>query len=185
MYITKTKAQSRELIKKLNLNTVPEIFISKSDIDSMKSFFNTYVEDLYIVRDAEKSSSKYYYVKNLEECIEAAKNYHETIILAVSINTYKNKVLLGAVEFLKENNGVRLCATTDVTKDHRTMYVNPEFDLDTDIFDKKLNQVPEFDFLYEYIYKNNLLDQIVEFTIYDKNVGINNERILINEVRNY
>ena len=185
MYITKTKAESRELIKKLNLNTVPEIFIDKSDINSMKSFFSSYIEELYIMRDAEHSSAKYYYVHNLNECIEAANNFSGTIILAVSINTYKNKILLGAIEVSEKCDRVKICATTDSTKDHRTMYNNPEFDLDVDIFDKQLNNIPEFDSVYSYICNNKLLDQTVEFTIYDKNVGTNNERILINEVRNY
>ena len=146
MYISKNKQESRELITKLDLNTVPEIFVDPTDYQQMKLFFENNKEELYVVRDANHSSSKYFYVKDLEECISAAKYYSGTIILAVSINAYHNKILLGAIEIDKEK--INICATTDPTKDHRTMYENPEFDYGTDIFDKRLSRIPEFDMLY-------------------------------------
>ena len=183
MYTAKNKQESRELIKKLNLNTVPEIFLENTDYNEMKNFINTYNEKLYVVRDAEHSSSKYYYVHNYEECINAAKNYSGKIILAVSINTYKNKILLGAIEVNK--NKINICATSDPTKDHRTMYEKPEFDFGTDILDKKLSKIPYIDFLYKYVYDNKLEGLTIEFTIYDKLVGNKKEIILINELRNY
>ncbi len=179
-----TKEQSKNKIIKLNLNRVPEIFIDKSDKESMENFFARNGEELYVVRDAEKSSSKYYYVKTPEECFKQAQNFLGKVIVAVSINTYKNKILLGAIEINKEV--VRICATTNEKLDHRTMYNGQaEFNYQTDIFDKKLSYIPEFDFLYEYIIKNKLDGYTVEFTIYDKPVGLNKEKIIINEVRNY
>ena len=182
--VVATKEQSKNKIIKLNLNRVPEIFIDKSDKESMEKFFAENVEELYIVWDAEKSSSKYYYVRTSEECFKQAQNFSGKVIVAVSINTYKNKVLLGAVEINKEV--IRICATTNEKLDHRTMYNGQaEFNLQTNIFDKKLSNIPEFDFLYEYVMKNKLDGYTVEFTIYDKIVGVNKERIIINEVRNY
>ena len=182
--IIKTKEQSKNKIIKLNLNRVPEIFIDKSDKESMDRFFLENQEELYIVRDAEHSSSHYYYVKNPEECYEKAQFFSGTIILAVSINTYKNKVLLGAIEILKDS--VMICATTSKELDHRTMYNGTaEFNYKTDIFDKKLSNIPEFDFLYDYIIKNHLDGYTVEFTIYDAPVGLKKEKIIVNEVRNY
>ena len=182
--IITTKEQSKNKIIKLNLNRVPEIFIDKSDKVSIEKFFAENVEDLYIVRDAEKSSSKYYYVKTAAECFQQAQNFSGKVIVAVSINTYKNKILLGAIEINKEV--VRICATTNEKLDHRTMYNGTaEFNCETDVFDKKLSYIPEFDFLYAYIMKNQLDGYTVEFTIYDKPVGLNKEKIIINEVRNY
>ena len=37
-----------------------------------------------------------------------------------------------------------------------------------DKFDKKLNDIPGFDYIYKYIYDNNLNDVIVEFALFDK-----------------
>ena len=53
----KTKEQSKNKILRLDLNRVPEIFVHKSDKESINNFFLENNEDLYIVRDAEKSSS--------------------------------------------------------------------------------------------------------------------------------
>lgn len=180
----KTKEQSKNKIVALDLNRVPEIFIGKSDKKRMSEFFAKHVEDLYIVRDADHSSGAYYYVRTAEECFEKAQNFSGRVIVAVSVNTYKNKVLLGAVEIT--GTSVRICATTNEILDHRTMYNGQaEFDFCTDIFDKRLSDVPEFDFLYAYIISHRLDGYTVEFTIYDKPVGLKKEKIIINEIRNY
>ena len=179
-----TKEQSKNKIIALDLNRVPEIFIDKSDKHSIKAFFEENKEDLYIVRDADHSSSSYYYVKTAEECFEKAQNFSGRVIVAVSINTYKNKVLLGAVEI--SGSTVRICATTNSKLDHRTMYNGEaEFDYFTDIFDKRLSYIPEFDFLYGYVISNHIDGYTIEFTIYDSPVGPKHEKIIINEIRNY
>ena len=59
----------------------------------------------------------------------------------------------------------------------------PEFNLSTDIFDKSLNLVPNFDLIYAYIVEHNLIDVIVEFAIYKCPVGIYNEQIIVFEIR--
>lgn len=182
-YISKTKAESRKLILNLGLNRVPEEFFEKDDTINIKRFFEKYKADIYVLRDAEHSSGKYFYVNNAEECINKSAEYLGKIIVAVSINNYKNKVLLGAIEISSDT--VRICATTNKTLDHRTMYIDAEFNMATTVTDKRLSAIPEIDFLFSYLYKNNLFDITVEFTIYDRPVGTNNERIIINELRNY
>lgn len=183
MYISKTKADSRNLIIRLGLNRAPEEFFKKNDRENIERFFEKYKADIYVLRDADHASSKYFYVKNAEECISKAAEFESNIIVAVSISNYKNKVLLGAIEI--SGDTVRICATQDETLDHRTMYGAAEYNLTTTVEDKRLSDVPEIDFLFDYLYKNHLLDITVEFTIYDRPVGANNERIIITELRNY
>lgn len=60
---------------------------------------------------------------------------------------------------------------------------NPDFNYHTDIFDKKLNHIPGFDIIYNYIIDHDLLDVIVEFAIYDKPVGIYKDQVIIFEIR--
>lgn len=48
---------------------------------------------------------------------------------------------------------------------------NPDFNLKTTIFDKELSRIPHFDYIYKYISDNNLYDIIVEFALFDKEVG--------------
>ncbi|MCH5148687.1 MAG: hypothetical protein J1G05_04930 [Clostridiales bacterium] len=180
----KTKEQSKNKILALDLNRVPEIFVDKTDKKSMLEFFAKNTEELYIVRDAEHSNSAYFYVRSADECFEKAQNFSGRVIVAVSIHTYKNKLLLGAVEIA--GTSVRICATTDSNLDHRTMYHGKaEFELSTDIFDKRLSDIPEFDFLYDYIISHRIDGYTVEFTIYDRPVGPKKQKIIINEIRNY
>ena len=47
MYTAKNKKESRELIKKLDLNTIPEVFLYHTDYQGMKTFFDSIKEDLY------------------------------------------------------------------------------------------------------------------------------------------
>ena len=133
------KSVSNDAIISLNLNTVPEIFIEKWETDKMQKFFDSYKEELYILRDADRSSSRYEYIKCYEECLEKSQLFSGRIILAVSINTYKEKVLLGAIE-VGSDNSIKLCATENKNLDHRTMYAGAEYNFETDIFDKKLSK---------------------------------------------
>ena len=179
-----SKEQSKNKIIALDLNRVPEIFVDRTDQKRIFAFFAENKGDLYIVRDAEHSSGAYFYVRTAEECFEKAQSFSGRVIVAVSIHTYKNKVLLGAIELTGAS--VRICATTNEKLDHRTMYHGEaEFDFSTDIFDKRLSEIPMFDFLYDYIISHRLDGYTVEFTIYDRPVGPKKEKIIINEIRNY
>ena len=183
--VIKTKEQSKQKIVQSNVNRVPEIIVDKTDKSAMIAFFSEYTENLYVVRDAEHSSSVYRYVRTAEECLEKAMSFSGKVLVAVSVNAYQNKILLGAVE-ISEDNTVRICATTNSKYDHRTMYNgNAEFCFQTDIFDKRLSDIPEFDFVYAYIVGHRLHGYTVEFTVYDTPVGIKKEKIIINEIRNY
>ena len=178
------KEQSKNKIIALDLNRVPEIFVDRTDRERIFAFFEENKEDLYIVRDADHSSGAYYYVRTAEECFEKAQKFSGRVIVAVSIHTYKNKVLLGAIDIT--GNSVRICATTNQNLDHRTMYHGEaEIEFSTDIFDRKLSEIPMFDFLYAYIISHHIDGYTVEFTIYDREVGPKKEKIIINEIRNY
>ena len=60
-----------------------------------------------------------------------------------------------------------------------------EYMIDTDIFDRKLANIPEIDYLMDYIQRYDMFGVTIEFTIYDRAVGVNQERIIINEIRNF
>jgi len=75
--------------------------------------------------------------------------------------------------------------STESTFSVRDATQNPTFNLKTDIFDKELNKIPNFDFLYQYITSHGLMDVIVEFSLFNKKVGINKEEIVIYELRTH
>ena len=62
---------------------------------------------------------------------------------------------------------------------------DPSFNLSTDIFDKKLNQIPYFDMVYQYIIEHKLQNVIVEFALFDTEVGIKNQNIVVYELRTH
>lgn len=99
-----------------------------------------------------------------------------------SYNYANNQVLVGEIEILS-NNEVYFIASTKLGASVRDAVRNPSYNLKADIFDKRLNEIKYFDYLYKYIIKNNLLDAIVEFALFDIKVGINNENIVIYEIR--
>lgn len=75
--------------------------------------------------------------------------------------------------------------SVDPSASVRDALKNPTFNLSTDIFDKKLNKIPYFDLIYQYIINHNLQDVIVEFALFDTEVGINNEHIVVYELRTH
>lgn len=180
----RNKKESRELIQRLGVNTVPEIFANKNDINEIEQFFLNNKAELYVIRHSGKADAHYEYVKNFDEFKNVLDNFENEIIVAVSINSYKNKILLGAIEV--DGNKIHLCATTNPKLDHRTIYNGTaEYMIETVIFDNELDRIPQIKYLFDYIQKYSLYNVTIEFTIYDQPVGINHERIIINEIRNY
>ena len=176
-----SKQHSADVIKKLRLNGVPECVFHEFDEQGIKSFCAKYFSTKYILRDLDSPAGKYYFCANVDECLQNAKNYMGTFSLGVSCFSYTGLILLGEIYLTKEN--VTLIARTDDKANHRNIYENADFKLNTTLEDDKLWEVPGFDLLIKYIIEHNLYDIIVEFVVYDKNVGVNNEKVLIVELR--
>ena len=101
-----------------------------------------------------------------------------------SANYVNNQLLVGEIEFLS-NNEVYATLSIDPTASVRDALRNPTFNLKTDIFDKKLNKIPHFDYIYQYITNNNLQNVIVEFALFNKEVGIKKEKVIVYELRTH
>ena len=65
------------------------------------------------------------------------------------------------------------------------MLTKAKWNISTDIFSKKLNQIPNINQVIKYIIDNKLVDYIVEFALFDIPVGINNEHVVLFELRNH
>ena len=176
-----SKKHSSELIKMLNLNRVPEIVCTQYNKAEIREFCENYVEKTYILRDVVNPSGKYYLCKNVEECVNNALNYEGAFSLAVSCFAYENIVLLGEVLLTKDN--ITIVASNDKTTHHRNVYQKATINTTTTLDDKKLWRVKGADQIIKYVAENNLYDVIVEFVVYDKNVGVNNDKVLIVELR--
>ena len=177
----KSKRHSSELIKKLNLNGVPEVLFKEYDEVKIGEFCDKYKDPIYILRDLSCPSGKYFICKSKDDCLMNAKNYDGEFSLAVSCGSYTGKILLG--EILISNNRVVIGARNDKESHHRNIYDNPCINLDTDWNDKRLWKIDGVEKLFNYLASNKIYDTIVDFVVYDHEVGINNNDVLIVELR--
>lgn len=177
-----SKRHSAETIKRLRLNGVPEIVLHELDEQAIKNFCSKYPSTKYILRDLSTPTGKYYFASNLEECLNYSKTYDSTFSIGISCFSYGGVILLG--EILVSNNNITLVARTDDKATHRNIYDQSEINfVNTTMEDDRLWEVPGFNDLIKYVIEHNLKDTIVEFVVFNHNVGVNNEKVLIVELR--
>ena len=120
-----------------------------------------------------------------ENIFEQIKEYTLFTINVSSANYVENQLLVGEIEILS-NDEVYAILSTDSSASVRDAIKNPTFNIKTDIFDDKLlNKIPYFNLIYQYIIENKLQDVIIEFALFDKAVGIYNEKIIVYELRTH
>ena len=183
--IIKNKRDSKRYIEGHGFNHLPDKFIHKDDVTGMKNFLESFSAPLYIIRDGLRPQSDFFFFRTYDECKVLLEKFVDVVILAVSVNAYKkNKVILGTIKITSDNM-VELTASTSIDCDHRSIFIENDYNLHCSIFSKQLDNVPRFDEIYEFLVTNLLIDVIVEYTIYDIKVGINNEYLVIQEIRHY
>ena len=117
-----------------------------------------------------------------EKVLDEIDGYDLFSINVSSANYVDNQLLVGEIKFLS-NGEVHAILSLDPKASVRDAIIKPDFNLKTTIFDKELGRIPYFDYIYKYISDNNLYDIIVEFALFDKEVGEKKERIVIYELR--
>lgn len=176
-----SKRHSASIISKLNLNRVPEIVCETYEASVIESFCDKHIENTYILRDVENPSGKFFVCHSKDECLDNAKNYSGAFSLAVSCFAYENIVLLGEIYLTKDS--ITIVGSNDKTAHHRNVYQKATINKNTTLDDDEIWEVPGVEDLIAYIIKHNLYDVIIEYVVYDKPVGINNDKVLIVELR--
>jgi len=176
-----SKKHSASVIKKLNLNRVPEIVCDVYEASVIESFCDKYVANKYILRDVENPSGKYFICKSKQDCLTYAKEYSGSFSLAISCFAYENIVLLGEVLLIKDK--ITIVATNEIGVAHRNVYQKAIINTTTSLYDDAVWAVEGAESLINYIVEHNLYDVIIEFVVYDKPVGVNNNKVLITELR--
>lgn len=179
----RNKLESIEIIKRKKLNSFPEKLFKVSDIKSISLFLDEYPAEYYAIRSKEVVGCKLNNFKvPKNKVLDEIKKFNLFTINVSSYNYISNLVLIGDI-MVKKNNEVWFIGTTNQNFTGKMAEQNPEFNYCTNIFDKKLSNIPAFDLIYSYIVNHDLIDVIVEFAIYDKALGIYNEPIVIFEIR--
>ena len=184
--IIRTKKDSIEQIKRLKLNHFKEEVFGVRDIDKIEEFFIKNPAKEYCLRDSDKASGKFFFVKDFKEAQKFIKKYKNNVTICLSANEYdENIILLGDIKVQKQfgNDVIDLTARTDKDADHRNIYKNPKYNLHTNLENNALWEIPGFSKLIKYITEHELYDLVVEFAVYDCPVGVNKENIAIFELR--
>lgn len=182
--VIKSKIESIKKINELNLNKFPEQLFKKNDEEKVEQFLNQYPAQYYAIRDKSKSGGTFKLKVDYNKVLDEIKEYNLFTINVSSANYADNQLLVGEIEFLS-NGEVYAILSIDPSASVRDAIQNPTFNFKTDIFDKKLNKIPHFDFIYKYIIEHNLKDTIVEFSLFDKELGTKNEKVIVYELRTH
>lgn len=182
--IIKSKLESINKINELGLNKFPEQLFRKNEETKVQEFIEKYPANYYAIRDKSKAGGIFKLKVDYDKVLEEIKDYNLFTINVSSANYVDNQLLVGEIEFLS-NGEVYAILSIDPAASVRDAIQNPTFNLKTDIFDKRLNKIPHFDFIYQYIMNNNLQDIIVEFALFNKEVGIKKEKVIIYELRTH
>lgn len=179
----RNKLESIKIIKEKKLNTFPEKLFKKGEEEKIRKFLKKYPAEFYAIRSKEivgckKNNFKVPYNHVLEE----VKQFNLFTINVSSYNYISSFVLIGDI-MISRNNNVWFIGSKNRNYTGKMAESNPDFNYNTNIFDKKLNSIPSFDLIYSYILDHDLKDVIVEFAIYNKPVGIYQEQVIIFEIR--
>ena len=179
----KNKLESINAINELGLNKFPEQLFRSNEEDRVKEFIKKYPAKYYAIRDRSRAGGVFKLKVDCDKVLEEIGGYTLFTINVSSINYVDNQLLVGEIEFLS-NNEVYATLSIDPSYSVRDAIKNPTFNIKTDIFDNKtLNKIPHFDYIYNFVKTNNLEDVIVEFALFDKEVGIKKQRIIKKNTR--
>ena len=178
----RNKIESYKAIIELNLNRFPEAVFKKNDLSEVKGFINRYPAKYYAIRDKSRAGGVFKLKVEPENILNEIKDYDLFSINVSSYNYVENQLLVG--EIFVSNDKINAILSTNSKYSVRDAIRDPDFNFTTDIFDNRtLNKIPFFDDVYKYIVDNKLENTIVEFAYFNKCIGINNENIIIYEVR--
>ena len=180
--IIKNKLDSIKKINDLKLNKFPEQLFKKNEHEEVKKFLEKYPSNYYAIRDKSKINGNFKLKVCYDKVLEEIKKYELYTINISSANYVDSQLLIGEIEILS-NNEIYATLSTNPYASVRDALSNPDFNIKTNIFDKELNKIPYFDIIYQYIDKYDLYNVIVEFAVFNKKVGINNDNVIIYELR--
>ena len=182
--LIKNKLESMKKISELGLNKFPEQLFKADEQEMVKEFLTCFPAKYYAIRDKSKSGGVFKLKVTASDVLAEISGYSLFTINVSSANYVENQILVGEIEILSSGE-VYATLSVDPTASVRDALRNPTFNLKTDIFDKKLNRIPEFDLIYQYIVTHNLQNVIVEFSLFNTEVGIKNEKIVVYELRTH
>lgn len=181
------KQQSDYLIKKLGLNRMVEgLFNKNSSKDDVVNFLGKYKYDYYNIRDKSSPAGKFMYKLSKEEIIDNLDNYKDKFSIYESLaEADKRLILQGEIEISEDF--IMTASLSDVKEiPNRVAMRDPKFNLyNYDLKEKREPSIKGLSKIIDYVVIKELLNVVVEFSLFEIPVGVNQENIIIWELRNY
>ena len=179
----RNKQESAYLIESLNLNKLQDIYLKKFDKSVVEKFLEENKAVYYAVRSRAVAGSRIFNLKvKREDVIDYVKDLSDFSINISSYGFWQNQLCTGEVKIGKDM-GLSISVTNDPKASARDGAQKPDYNFVTTIEDKRVDKIKGMREVINYIFKHELFDMIVEFAAYNINVGRNNEKVVIFELR--
>jgi len=184
--VIKNKLDSDFQIKKRGLNHMLEgLFTESSTYEDLMNFLNENKYDYYNIRDKSVAAGKFMYKITRDNVLKESKNYKKYAVYE-SLALADNKLILqGDIEI--DNNFIMKASLSNIKGiSNRIAMQEPVYNLyEIDLKENKEPYIEGLNKVLDYIISNELIGMVVEFSLFDIPVGVNHEKIIIWELRNY
>lgn len=179
----KTKQESLKMINMLKLNKLPEIYLKKFDKAVVKRFLEEYDATYYAVRSKSQSGSRIFNFKlKKEEVIDYVKDLTEFTINVSSYGFSEHQLCTGEICIGSDLN-VTLSVSNNPKFSARDGALKPDYNFSSTLENPKVKKIKGLKEVIDFIFKYELFDVIVEFVSFDIDVGTNNEKVVVFELR--
>lgn len=181
----RNKQESNYYINKLNLNHMLTGNFNNTQYKEVKQFLNDYQYAYYNIRDTSQSMGNFLYKLTKEDILNQIHNYNNFCIYESLYDADNEHLILQGEIQIK--NDFTILASMDNQKgiSNREAMKSPKYKINIDLKEFSEPNIKGLKQVIDYIINHELFDLIVEFTLYDIQVGINKENIIIWELRNY
>lgn len=182
----KNKAESDSFIRRRGFNRMLEgIFTSETPIETIEEFLDKYNYKLYNVRDKAIAKGPFRYKLTRDEVLQVIKDFERFSIFESLAEADEKLVLQGELELTTDF--LLRGALSDIKgQSNRIAMETPVYNiLNLDLVNGKEPNIPGLKGIIDYICREGLVGMVVEFSLYDVPVGMNKEKLIIWELRNY
>lgn len=179
----KSKIESLEAIKKLGLNQFYEIFLNGFEEQKIKLFLEDTKAEWYTIRDKTTAASPKAKTVKLDEVIDYCRGANiDKFTVCVSFRNYReHQICVGEIRI--HGDTIDYFLSNNPTYSPRDLLKDPDHSGTSSIFDKRLRRIKGLEIAMDYAFEHNLVNVIVEFFVFNCNVGTKNEKIIIDELR--
>lgn len=180
----RNKQESDSLIKQLGLNRLSEEVFTQDNINDLPSFLESHPYPYYNLRDKANVGGKFLYKVTAEEIMKESIKYKKFSVYESLALADDGLILQGDIQLTKDF--VLTGSLSDIKGiSNRAAMQKPCYYVNMDLKENNTSSIRGLSTVIDYIVEHQLIEIIVEFSLFDVPVGINRENILIWELRNY